>query len=127
MADETSNPEKMLTPEEVEAKNKEVAQKLADQDAAGRGNTPNPVDVRKAEDALDSLAAEVTKQKELEDAPKSEPTAEEKAAADEKSEADKKAAEKTEADKKVAEEASKRATEYFKDSPALPPGASPKS
>jgi hypothetical protein len=131
MADETPNPEKMLTPEEVEAKNKEVAQKLADQDAAGRSNTPNPIDVRKAEDALDSLAAEVTKKKELETAPKPEPTPEEKAAADkaaaEKSEADKKATEKTEADKKVAEETTKRATEYFKDSPTLPPGASPKS
>jgi hypothetical protein len=126
--------------------NAEIARKQAEQDINGKPT--NPSVNTPSGSALDALAAEVTKKHE-ETPPQ--PTAEEKAAADakaaeEKAAADKKAADDKEAaDKKAADDAAaagttapvvppvveedpaKKVAEIFKDSPGLPPGASPKS
>lgn len=109
-------------------------QKLAEQDISGKSMAPdiNP----DAGDALDKLMKEhetkvVTTDNEAQKAEAEKKVAEEKAKQEEearkaaatdpaKIEADKKAAEKIEADRK-------RADDLFKDSPSLPPGASPKS
>lgn len=123
--------------------NAEVARKQAEQDINGKPTNPS-VNVPSGS-ALDALADEVTKKHEE---VTKEPTAEEKSAAEakaveEKVAADKKAAdEKEAADKKAADDAAenppttvpvidedpaKKVAEIFKDSPVLPPGASPKS
>lgn len=107
----------------AEEHNAEVAQKLADQ---------NKIPLTTAEDladtgsALDKIAA--AREKKPEDEA---PVVELDDEAKKKAEADAKAAEeKTAADKAAADarEADlKKADEFFKDSPALPPNASPKS
>jgi hypothetical protein len=107
----------------VEAHNAEVAAKQAAQDAAGRSNALKPGEFEDAASALDKIFLQPDPPAKKEDLVAPQPTPEEKAAA-EKAEADKKAAEETAA--RAAEE-SKKADEFFKDSPSLPPGASPKS
>lgn len=103
--------------------NAEVAAKLAAQDMSGRPTNANdPKALEDAGSALDKLAAQVPDPNKV-----VEPTPEEKAAAEAKAAEDAKAAAATEKEKAEREEAAKKADEYFKDSPALPPGASPKS
>jgi hypothetical protein len=103
--------------------NAEVAAKLAAQDMSGRSTAPT--DSKTLEDAgsaLDKLAALVP------DPNKPvEPTPEEKAAAETAAAESAKAAEVAAKEKAEREEAAKKADEYFKDSPTLPAGASPKS
>jgi hypothetical protein len=109
----------------VAANNAEVAAKQAAQDAAGKSGAGDPSDFHAASDALDALAQSVK--------PVEPPvqTPEEKEAADkaaaETAEAAKKAEEATAAEKAAADEAAKKADDYFKDAPTLPPGAAPKS
>lgn len=105
--------------EDLEKKNADVAQKLLDQDTI---TLAKPEDFQAAGDALDKLAAT----KPDPDLPV-EPKPEDKAAAD--AAAAKAAADAAAAEKKVAEDAAhaKKADEYFKDAPSLPPGAAPKS
>lgn len=109
-------------------------QKLADQDISGKSLAP---DINSdAGDALDKLMKEHETKTTANDDEAQKAEAEKKAA-DEKAKQEeeaRKAAEsdpaKIEADKQAAaklEEERKRADELFKDSPSLPPGASPKS
>src|SRR5688572_16848095 len=111
------------------ANNEEVIRKQAAQDAAGRSTTLSPEDLNDSMSALDRLAEAQSKEKEvIPEAGAVTPetkTPEEIAAAA-------KAAE--EAAKKAADEAAARTAElakadetFFKDSPKLPPNASPKS
>lgn len=112
---------------ETAAKNAEIAAKLAAQDITGQSMASSPEDLKTAGDALDALAAQVKP----EETTPPEPTPEEKAAAEAKAAADAKAAEeaKAAADAKAAEEAAAKtkSDDFFKDSPSLPSGASPKS
>jgi len=105
---------------DVEKQNAETAQKLADQ---GKDTLTKPEDFTDTSSALDKLAAEVVKK------PDPEPEVVEVDEAARKAAEEKAAADKVEADKVAAEkEASlRKAEEYFKDSPSLPAGASPKS
>jgi len=99
-----------------EDKNKQVAADLANQ---GADHLPTPEDHAAAGDALDALAKGVIEKKENPPEPAAaaavvkEPTAEEKAAAEAKA--------------KIDAELSAAAEKIFKDSPGLPPNASPKS
>jgi len=120
-------PETLVVPKtdggfpDVAKHNAEIAQKLAAQDIMGQETNPNP-DAHSG-DELDRLA------REAEEAAKNPPEPPEKETP--APEPDPKAtAEKAAEDAKAEEErqaAQKKADEYFKDSPALPPNASPKS
>jgi len=116
-----------LSPEEVAAKNAEVAAKQAAQDVSGQP-TNKPDDLASAESALDKLAAEVSKKnEETEETPALvTPKPDDEAAAKKAEEeaATKKAEEDAAAQKRLEE--SKKADEIFKDV-QLPPGARPKS
>lgn len=128
MSETAIKPTTPQTPEEIAAANAAVAQKLKDQ--GGDLNKPgNPDDFKATEEGLDAIAAQLVKKKEEE--AESDPDAvvtpkpEDKPVVDD--EAAKKAADEAaakEAEKKAAEE---RAEAFFKDSPKLPPNASPKS
>lgn len=128
------------TPEPTQAeKNAEIARQQAAQDINGGSTAPSPHTPTGS--ALDALAEQVTK------AAPPQPTAEEKAAKEAEEKAAKEAAEKAAAEKteiKVEpkdgtpatppatppatdDDATKKAADLFKDSPTLPPGASPKS
>lgn len=116
MSDLIINP---LNPPAVDATahNDEVARKLAAQDMAAPANLSKPADGASADTALDALAkqAEEAAKQKAAAAPAPDPVtppAPDPAA---------------EAAKKAAEEAQKKADEIFKDSPQLPPNASPKS
>jgi len=125
---------------DVSKNNSDVASKLAEQDISGKSNTP-AAEVHKATgDVLDALLKE-KEQAVTEGDETAKKAAEEKAAADKKAAEEKAAAEreandpakvaaKAEADKAATEKAEvdkKKADDFFKDSPALPQGASPKS
>lgn len=111
-----------ISPEAVAVANAETVAKL---EAQGRETLAKPEELARTSDALDQLLEKSIAEKktaEATDAPDpapvvppvvKEPTPEEKAAAD-----------KAAADR---EEHVKRANEFFKDSPTLPAGASPKS
>ena len=107
---------------DAEKHNAEAAQKLADQN---KPKLTTAEDLADSGAALDKILAEKSKPDadapvvELDDEAKKKAEAETKAA-EEKAAADKAAAEAREADLKKADE-------FFKDSPALPPNASPKS
>lgn len=108
---------------DVEKHNEEVARKLAGQ---GAEKPTSGSDLSSAGDALDKLVSEKIKKEtvvELTDEEKA------KAEADAKIATDKATADKAEADKVIAEReaALKKSEDYFKDSPALPANASPKS
>lgn len=127
----TTNTPALVTPEEVEKNNADVAAKQAAQDLAGQSNAPE--DSSDTASALDALAELVTKEKadapEEKDADVTKPEAKPVVTTPDpvKEAADKAASE--EASKKAAtEEATKkRADDIFKDTPSLPAGASPKS
>ena len=97
------------------AHNAEVVAKQKAQDIAGHSTTTG--EFGDATDALDKLAAEVKPK------PEADVVADEKAAAEAAAKPDPAA----EAAAKAAEELARKADEFFKDSPKLPPGASPKS
>jgi len=112
----------------AEAHNKAIADKLADQDAAGHSMAP--VELAETGDALDALAKAVTEKK----ADDEKPVVDSAKPAVESGKPDATPTPETkppteEEKKKTAEEdeARKRADEFFKDSPALPANASPKS
>jgi len=119
------------TPEELAKLNEETARKVAEQ---GRdlSRPATPEDFRGVSEGLDALAEQITKKNDPEEKERLEKEAADKAAAEalEKAKADPEAAKaaeeaaKAEAERKAAED---RANEYFKDSPKLPPNASPKS
>ena len=123
MAEPTTTPEDKQTFDDPASHNAEVIRKQAAQDISGQSTSP--VENLEANSALDALAQKVSEDKEKAKAeppvvdPKPEDEAAKKAAADQ--------AAKDEAAKKVADEEQKRANDMFKDSPSLPPGASPKS
>ncbi len=84
---------------------------------------PNDIDVRDSGDALDKLAAERTKSKENEP-----PVVESPPAAPAEPDPEAKAeAEKTKAEAAERDALLKKSDDYFKDTPQLPQGASPKS
>lgn len=103
------------------AHNAEIAQKLAAQDIMGQNSAPK--DDGSASDALDNLAKQAEeaakKAKDESEKPKVEPVA-----PPAKTEAD---LAKEKAAAEAVEAAKKRADDLFRDSPSLPPGASPKS
>lgn len=118
---------------DLSKENAEVAAKLA---AQGQIKVPDATDLVEPAEALDKLAKEKF-EKATADAAAGEKKAEDDAAARKaaeeavndpaaKAEAEKKAAEADAEAKKVADTA-KKAEDYFKDSPGLPAGASPKS
>lgn len=123
MPDPAPNP---MDPAAVEQHNAEIIAKQAAQDAAGRSAALKPGEFEDAATALDKIFLQPDPPAKKDDAlpgvvePK-DPAAE---AAAKKAEEDKAAAEAAAA--KAAEEA-KKADDFFKDSPTLPPGASPKS
>ena len=107
---------------DVAAHNEEVKQKLESQGREDVGSDPQ--DIQGTSDALDALAKSVSEKPvvepvETDDEPTPEETPKETPNAEEQAAADKLAAEKA--------EAATKADEFFKDSPKLPPGASPKS
>jgi hypothetical protein len=107
---------------DVEKHNAEVAAKLAAQDITGR--TMAPTETADASDALDKLAKQAEegdKKKDEAPPPESEGKTPEEL---EKEKADKEAADREAAEKEAHR---KRADEIFKDTPGLPPGASPKA
>jgi hypothetical protein len=122
MAEENITPEKGAEGfTDAEKHNAEAAQKLADQN---KPKLTTAEDLADTGGALDKLAAEKQKPAEevvveLDDEAKKKAEADAKAV-EEKSAADKAASDAREADLKKADE-------FFKDSPALPPNASPKS
>lgn len=130
MAETPTTPEGLPTMEEVNKQNADVARQLAAQDI--NGLTTASVDANSGS-ALDALAAQANKKHDDEavNAPTVEEKAKEKLAADEK--IAKEVKEKLVAEKAKSPPASedddvaKRSAEIFKDSPALPPGVSPKS
>lgn len=112
------------------ANNADVVKKLEAQDAAGKSTAVlNPVDAHATEDALDALVKQVTPPEEGAAPPENTPApvtedpakkaAEDAAAA--------KTAEEAAVAKAVEEAGRKKADDLFKDSPALPQGASTKS
>jgi hypothetical protein len=105
--------------EDLEKKNADVAAKLLEQDTI---QLAKPEDFRAAGDALDALAA-TKPDPDAEPPPAPEPKPEDVEAKKLSEAAAKETAEKA---AKEAEHA-KKAEEYFKDVPGLPPGASPKS
>lgn len=120
--------------------NKKVADQLASQDINGKSNTPLPEVHKATGDVLDALLKEkeqaATEGDETVKKAAEEKAAADKKAADEKAQAEKdaqdpeKVAAKAEADKAASEKAAAekaKADELFKDSPSLPPNASPKS
>lgn len=121
-------PDPAVTPKDAPAgfpdaakHNAEVAQKLLEQDVMGKSTAPDPN--ANSGDELDKLAQAAEKQHEegtpppeVKPAPAAPPTPEEKAAA-----------EQAAAEAAAKAEQQKRADELFKDSPSLPPNASPKS
>lgn len=135
MADNnTPSPDQQTGFPDAGENNKKVADQLASQDINGQSNAP---EVHKATgDVLDALLKE-KEQAASQGDEAAKKAAEEKAAADkkaaeEKAQAEKdaqdpaKVAAKAEADKAAAAEKAK-AEDLFKDSPSLPPNASPKS
>lgn len=130
MAENNTPPVKTGFPN-AEKHNREVAEKLVNQD-----RNPLDIDTREATDALDQLAKTKTKSPEdpaaVEAAAAAKEVADKAAAAKENAPVLDDAAKKAE-DEKLAKQAeidkaSKEASEkYFKDTPGLPPGASPKS
>lgn len=122
-----------LTFEQLQAQNEETARKLADQ---GRdiSKPPGADDFRAASEGLDALAESISKKNDpavIEAEAKAKADAEEAArkaaeSPEAKAAAEKAAADKAEADAAKAAAAAK-AEEFFKDSPGLPPNASPKS
>ena len=118
-----------VTPVDPAKHNAEIAAKVAGQDIAGHSTVTG--EFGEATDALDKLAAQVK--------PKETPASDESSfKSDVKSDVkpdvktdvkpDKPVAPAPDAEEaKKAEEALKKADEYFKDSPKLPPNASPKS
>jgi hypothetical protein len=118
--------------------NADVAAKLKDQDISGKSMAPNVS--ANPENVLDAMMKEA-ESKASENDVDAQKTADEKAAADKKAADEKAAAEKDAADPaKVAEKAAaekaaadkveaekKKAEDIFKDTPSLPPNASPKS
>jgi len=113
--------EKELTPAEVAANNEKTAREL---EAQGAQHVTSEADVADTRSALDRLMAGVVEKKPDDPPAGAEPTAEEKAAAEAKA-----AEEKAAADKIASEREAhlKKSEEFFKDSPGLPPNASPKS
>lgn len=127
MADELVTPKDDNQPAagfpDVEKHNKEVADKLASQDVMGQSTAADPnADAGSELDKLAKAAETAAATPPTKEEPVTPPaqTAEEKAAAEAQAAADAKAAEEREAQ-------AKKADEYFKDSPTLPPNASPKS
>lgn len=124
MAETQTDPKAAAMPENANAHNDDVARKLAAQDQAGRSTVPDAAGIADAGSALDAhfkemeaaaqKAAEGNAEPEIK--PATEPTPEEKAAAD-----------KLAAEKATAEAEKKKADEFFKDTPQLPPNASVKS
>lgn len=122
-------PDEIKTPPNPADNNKKVADTLLQQGEVSPH--ANDIDVRHSQDALDSLAAEKTKEKEekpvITPDPAATPAADDEAAkkaAAEKASADEKAA----AEKKAESEAAlKKHEDIFKDTPTLPANASPKS
>ena len=120
------------TPNELDPSknNDEVKSKLIKQGEV----TPfaNDLDIRHSQSALDDLAAAKTKENEekptleVDETPAPDDEAAKKAA-DEKAAADKKLAEEAAAKKKQDDDHLKKSEDYFKDTPTLPQGASPKS
>lgn len=121
MADELVTPKPGEGFPDAAKHNKEVAEKLAAQDVMGASTAPDPNADSGSE--LDRLAKEMEAKANTPPTPEATPpapTPEELKAAEEKKAADEAAA-------AAATEAQKKADEYFKDAPSLPPGASPKS
>lgn len=117
---------------DVKKNNEEIAAKQAAQDLSGQSNVVSKADFDKTGDELDKLAAAAQKEAEAkaeEGAPAVDPLVvpkDENAPAVDpaKAEADKKAAE----EKAIRDKADlEKAADLFKDSPGLPPNASPKS
>jgi len=114
-------PEKKEVFDNPEAHNAEIAAKLAAQDILGQSLAPK--DDGSASGALDILAKTAEEAaKKASEAP--EPTPEKKP---EEIAAEAEAAKKAEEAQKAADDERARAEALFKDAPALPPGASPKS
>lgn len=111
-----------VDPNEIEKHNAEVKAKLESQDQAGRPSNGTADEFAEVGKTLDEMAAAKTKEKE--DAAAAPPVV--VATPPDDPEAAKKA-EEAAAAAKAAEEAKKAADERFKDLPALPQGASPKS
>jgi hypothetical protein len=119
---------------EVQKNNDEVARKLADQDAAGHSTALTDADLRDTGGALDKLAA--AHDKKVQDSKEDEPAPVEPAP---KEKPDDKIVEPpvvkdppttppAPSPEEVAKaEAAKKAEDFFKDAPKLPPNASPKS
>lgn len=113
--------------QDVAAHNEEVKRKL---EAQGREMQPDPSDHQAASDALDAIAAQVTKKEEPvaeegEEPPPADPVDPVEPAVEDP--AAKEAAEKAQKEEQEKAAAKARAEELFKGSPTLPPGASPKS
>jgi hypothetical protein len=105
--------------------NDEVARKLAEQDQAGRSNTPDPLAMKDAGEALDALAQAAQKDH---DAPEAKPDEVVTPAPDPAAQkAAEEAAAKATAEAAARAEESKKADELFKDAPQLPQNASTKS
>lgn len=100
--------------------NEKVAEQLKQQDI-----TNQPSDLQGASDALDALVE--VKKKEKEEAPDPTETQTPPAKTEAELAVEKKAKEEADAKAAEVETAKKRADEIFKDTPGLPPGASPKS
>lgn len=110
---------------DVAANNDEVKRKLEDQ-GADRHSTPD--DLKPASDALDEIAKSIAAEKEKKKtAPEVTPEVEPAKKADSAPEVDPEAEAAAAKEAAEREAAAKRAEEFFKGSPTLPPGASPKS
>lgn len=120
---EDQTPPVDISPEAVAAANAETVAKL---EAQGRDSLPKADELARTSDALDELAKTVVekKTKEAADAPEPDPAPAPAPSVKEPTPEETATAAKAAAEK---EEHTKRANEFFKDAPTLPPGASPKS
>ncbi len=136
MADENKDQQQTKTGfPDVQKHNEEAARKLADQDAAGHSTATTPEDIADTSGALDKLADAATKKKaekvdeDVEVVPdgKKKDDAAPVVVPDPDKKDDATPAPQPTAEELAKLEAAKKADEFFKDSPKLPPNASPKS